>query len=170
MSTRWQFCPQQKGDRQGSPACPSLHSLLTAACAPRQVINVSVQSLGIMSFTQGYRNTLGYKQKLLLELLRIQTKGFIKPCLSRLKYKLISVVHPGWILREGELSADNSICMGRFFLRACLFQTGIRIILHGLPIPSKCIKCQIFYHLPVNCSQTRHKQKFSTGIILSDFI
>lgn len=116
MSTRWQFCPQQKGDRQGSPACPSLHSLLlTAACAPRQVINVSVQSLGIMSFTQGYRNMLGYKQKLLLELLRIQAKGFIKSCLSSLKYKLISVVHPGWILREGELSADNYICMGRFF-------------------------------------------------------
>lgn len=79
MSTRWQFSPQQKDDRRASSACPSLHSFpLSAACAPRQIINVTVRSLGSMSFTRGHRNTLEYKQKLLLELVRIQTKSFIK--------------------------------------------------------------------------------------------
>lgn len=79
MSTRWQFGPQQKGDRRGSSACPSLCSfLLHAARGSQQVINMAVRPLGIMSFTQGHRTTLEYKQKLLLKLVRIQTKSFVK--------------------------------------------------------------------------------------------
>lgn len=48
---------------------------------------------------------------------------------------------------EGELSADNYICRRSFILGICLLQSGIRTILHGLSIPSKHIKHQIFYHL-----------------------
>lgn len=48
---------------------------------------------------------------------------------------------------EGELSADNYICGRSFVLGICLLQSGMRTILHGLSIPSKHIKHQIFYHL-----------------------
>lgn len=70
---------------------------------------------------------------------------------------------------EGELSADNYICGRSFVLGICLLQSGMRTILHGLSIPSKHIKHQIFYHLlniPRDCLQTRYKQKFSIGSIL----
>lgn len=76
MSTRWQFSPQQRWDTRGSSAQPSAALILPLGAAHGS--RADHKHRGVLGFTQGYRNTSEYKQRVLLKFVGTQTKVFIE--------------------------------------------------------------------------------------------
>lgn len=72
-----------------------------------------------------------------------------------MKNKISSAAYPGWIFRG--VITHNYICLRSLILRVYLIYSGIRTVSHSLSFPWKFIKYQIFYHLPVSCSQVTNR-------------